>query len=199
MPDRQRQKAYRNLAAENDMSYHFGDDEGLRRQLADFKLLNQGWRGRISHHATRQEGLLRYELHLFDYTYLRSYGKNAKRVSQTVIFCHSQQLMLSEFYLRPETFLHTLAELVGFPDIDFPEDVKFSRQYRLTGPDEEMIRHQFQPEVLHFFALEKGWAFEGLGFYFLLYRRGQLAPAGDLPELYRTALRLFEMLRQDNR
>ena len=198
MPDRQRQKAFRNLAAENDMSYHFGDDEGLRRQLADFKLMNHGWRGRITHHTHRQEGLMRYDLHLFDYTYVRSWGKRAERVAQTVLFFHSTQLMLSEFYMQPETFLHTLAELIGFDDIDFPEDVKFSRQYRLTGPDEEMIRRQFHPEVLHFFALEKGWTFEGLGFYFLLYRRGKLTPTADLPELYRTGMKLFELLRKSN-
>ncbi len=173
------------------------DDFGLLNQINEFKLFGEGSDRKIERVLRHQHGLMDFDIAIFDYSYARWSGANGeydKRIHQTVFFIQSQQLGLPEMYLRPETLLHKIGELIGFHDIDFVRFPKFSGQYRLTGDDEEYIRHHFNEDVLNYFTINKGWTVEGLGFYLLVYRKGQLIPGAQIEELYRQGQEVFQLL-----
>jgi hypothetical protein len=101
--------------------------------------------------------------------------------------------------MQPESLLHKLGELFGFRDIDFVRYPKFSKQYRLTGEDEDFIRRNFREEVLHYFTLNKGWSLEGIGYYFILYKRGLLLPPEETESLYARGMEVYGLLSSEDR
>ncbi|NJB87673.1 hypothetical protein GGR26_003457 [Lewinella marina] len=181
----------RQLADRLGMTFSDSDTHGLDRWLEDFRLAARGRRTAITNVLREQQGLKEYDAYLFDYSY-RSFGKQ-QAVHQTVFFLHSQQLVLPELCLQPETLLHKLGQLFGREDIDFTRFPKFSKQYRLTGTDEGYIRHQFTDEVLNYFTVNKGWSVEGIGYYLLLYKDGFLLPPEEVEQLYRRGLELYRL------
>ncbi|WP_157974518.1 hypothetical protein [Lewinella sp. IMCC34183] len=186
-----REERLRQLADRLGFSFSPADDHGLERFLGDFRLATRGARPAISNVLRRQEGLSDADLYLFDYSY---YERGSKQtVHQSVCFVHSQRLVLPELCLQPETLLHKLGELFGYTDIDFTRFPKFSKQYRLTGEDEDYIRHHFSDEVLNYFTLNKGWSVEGIGYYLLLYKKGFLLPPDEVEQLYRRGRDVLEL------
>lgn len=185
----------KNVARNLKLEYRPTDQWGIVQQLQDFRLFRRGFRGRVHHVMSKEDGLMESRVHVFDYRYLKWAGKHTKRVQQTVFFLESRKLALSEFYMRPEYFFHRIGEMLGVTDdIDFEQHLDFSNNYRLTGDDETFIRHNFNEEVLRFFAIEKGWSLEGLGFYLVLYKHGKLLPADKINEFYQKGLKVYEGL-----
>ncbi|NJC25555.1 hypothetical protein [Neolewinella antarctica] len=185
------------LAQQLNFSFSEEDDYGLLPQLRDFQLFSEGRNRSIKRVLRHQHGLMDFDIAIFDYSYTRWSGSKSnkdKQIYQTVFFVQSQQLGLPEMYLQPETLLHKLGELLGFKDIDFVRFPKFSGQYRLTGGDEEYIRHHFTDEVLNYFTVNKEWSVEGLGFYLLFYRKGWLIPSAEIERFYRRGREVFGLL-----
>jgi len=179
------------------MTYKPTDEWGIQQQLQDFRLFQRGFRGRLRHVLAKQDGLLESKVYIFDYRYLLWAGKSTRRVEQTVFFLESRKLGLPEFYLRPEHFFHRVGETLGLvDDIDFEEYLDFSNNYRLTGSDEEYIRHNFQEEILRFFAIEKGWSMEGLGFYLLLYQKGKVLAPNVIADFYRKGMQVYGKMNE---
>lgn len=179
------------LAEELNCRFYEEDDYGLFSQLADFRLFGKGSRKRIERILRYQDGLMNYELAVFDYRYRNTLASTGKRepdsswVHQTVFFVQSKLLGLPEMQLKPEHLGHKAAALLGlFEDINFARFPKFSSQYRLTGPDEEYIRHHFNDRVLHYFTRHKGWTIESLGYYLIMYRPGLLVPSAQIKDFY---------------
>ena len=190
-----RRQAIRNLARRIDMEYSEDDSPGLMTHLQDFRLFGSGRNRCITNVLRRQEELMEYDLFIFDYEYDDwLHGKHNKRHHQTVFFIRSSRLSLPEMTMRPETLLHKIGDLVGFEDIDFVRFPKFSGQYRLTGTDEEYIRHHFNDEVLNYFTVNKGWTVEALGFYLLLYRKDLLLPVDQIAKFYWRGREVYELL-----
>ena len=187
-----RENSLRNLAASRGFQYTAGDEMGLSKKLLDFRLTAQGGSRTITNVLRKQQGLLEYDVALFDYSY-HDYAIR-HTVRQTVLFLESQQLGLPVLRLQPETILHKLGELFGLHDIDFVRFPKFSGQYRLTGDDEDFIRHHFTEKVLNFFTLNKGWSLEGIGYYMILYKKGVLLPPDQLEALYQRGQQVFRLL-----
>jgi hypothetical protein len=178
------------------LEYHPTDQWGIRQQLQDFRLFRRGLRGRFYHVMSYEDGLLESRVHIFDYHYLRFAGKHSKRVTQTVFFLESRKLVLSEFYMRPEYFFHRVGEMLGITeDIDFEQHLDFSNNYRLTGEDEDFVRHNFKDEILQFFAIEKGWTMEGVGFYLVLYKHGKLLSPPKINEFYHQGMEVYRGLK----
>jgi hypothetical protein len=193
----QRTEQLQQVAAKLAMTYKPTDEWGVQQQLQDFRLFQRGFSGRLRHVLTKQDGLLESKVYIFDYRYLLWAGKSTRRVEQTVFFLESRKLGLPEFYLRPENFFHRIAETLGLvEDIDFEEYLDFSNNYRLTGSDEEYIRHNFQDEILRFFAIEKGWSMEGLGFYLVLYKKGKVLAPNVIADFYRKGMRVYGKLKE---
>ncbi len=189
-----RQTSLRQLAGRLNFSFSPTDDYGLLTQLDDFRLFGSGYKRQIFNIVRRQAGLMEYDINIFDYQYT-PYGTSKDRtVYQTVFYVQSGNLGLPALHLEPETLVHKLGELVGFHDIDFVRFPKFSSQYRLTGEDEEYIRHHFTDDLLNYFTLNKGWTVEGLGFYLLLYKKGTLLPPEQIESFYRRGVEIFDLL-----
>ncbi len=192
---RKRHEQYQRTAHRLKLDYAPDDQWGILQQLQDFRLFRRGFRGRIRHVISQENGLMESKVHVFDYRYLKWMGKHTKRVQQTVFFLESRKLGLPEFYMHPERFFHRIGESLGLTDdIDFEESPRFSHNYRLTGEDEEYIRHYFQEPVLRYFAVEKGWSLEGLGYYLVLYKHGKLLSGDTISNLYRKGLQVYERL-----
>jgi len=194
MPNR-RQQDMDHLARRLGLGFHAEDDFGLSAQLRDFKLFNEGRNKTVRHIIRKQDGLMDFDISIFDYSYKKWHGSGQDNmVHQTVFFLQSARLGLPELWMQPETIVHKLGELVGFTDIDFVRFPKFSGQYRLTGGDEEYIRHHFTDEVLNYFTLNKGWSMEGLGFYLMFYRKGMVIPTGQIEAFYKRGYEVYYLL-----
>lgn len=193
-PYRQRNLAA--LARKLNFSFTETDESGLMAQLQDFKLFSEGRNKSIERVLRRQDGLMEFDISIFDYSFQRWGGGSApeSRVHQTVFFLQSGQLGLPELWLQPETLTHKIGELLGFTDIDFVRFPKFSGQYRLTGDDEEYIRHHFSDDVLNYFTLNKGWSMEGLGYYLLFYRKGMLIASEQIEDFYRRGQEVYALM-----
>lgn len=190
-----RQEELKKVAAQLELDYSATDEWGVKAQLQDFRLFRRGYRGRLSHLMYYEDDLLEMRVHVFDYHYTKFTGKSSRRVHQTVFFLESRKLSLAEFYMRPEYFFHRIGEMLGVTDdIDFEQHLDFSNNYRLTGTDEDFIRHNFNRDVLRFFAIEKGWSLEGLGFYLLFYKHGKLLSDRQIKALYGKGMEVYQGL-----
>ncbi|WP_116106481.1 hypothetical protein [Lewinella sp. IMCC34191] len=186
-----REKSLSGLAHRAGFEFSAADDFGLHRYLSDFRLANRGRRRAVSNILRKQDGLMEKDAYIFDYSY-QDYGdKHTTR--QTVFFLQSQQLTLPGLDMQPETILHKLGELFGFDDIDFVRFPKFSKQYRLTGDDEDYIRHHFTDDVLNYFTLNKGWSVEGIGYYLIVYKKGMLLPPEEILHLFQRGMTVFKL------
>lgn len=192
-PYRQRNLAA--LAHKLEFSFTEDDDYGMLSQLQDFRLFQEGRKKEVKRILRRQDGLMEFDIAIFDYSFQKWGGSaSTSTVYQTVFFLQSAKLGLPEIWMQPETIAHKLGELLGFTDIDFVRFPKFSGQYRLTGGDEEYIRHHFTDEVLNYFTLNKGWSMEGVGFYLLFYRKGTLIPSAQIENFYRKGQEIYALL-----
>lgn len=190
-----RQRNLIELAHKLDFTFHEEDDYGLLGQLGDFQLFKEGHTRKVERILRRQDGLMEFDISIFDYSY-RKWGGSASNGTQyqTVFFLQSAKLGLPELQMKPETLAHKLGELLGLTDIDFVRFPKFSGQYRLTGGDEEYIRHHFNDEVLNYFTINKGWSMEGLGFYLLFYRKGTLIPSAQIEQFYARGQEVYRLM-----
>ena len=186
-----REKSLRNLADRLGFTFGATDEFGLQRLLADFRLASRGNRPELSNILRRQQGVADYDAYIFDYSY-RDFGKK-KSVHQSVFFLQSQRLVLPELCMQPETILDKLGELFGREDIDFTRFPKFSNQYRLTGEDEDFIRHHFTEEVLNYFTVNRGWSVEGIGYYLLVYKKGFLLPPEEVSTLFHRGMDVYRL------
>jgi len=187
--------ALRNIANKLDLEYQPTDEWGILPQLQDFKLFRSGFNGKARHILSRQDELMESTVHIFDYRYLVWSGKSTRKIEQTVFFLESQKLGLPEFYMQPERFFHRIGELLSLTeDIDFEGHIDFSYNYRLTGKEEGYIRHSFKEDVLRFFAIEKGWSMEGMGFYLVLYKKNKILKPILIEGFYNKGLGLYEQL-----
>ena len=134
------------------------------------------------------------DVQVFDYQYTISAGNSHRRISQSVFFVQSKTLELPQFYLRPEDFFQKIAKFFGRQDINFESHPEFSDQYLLQSPDEKRLRKKLNPDLLHFFSVEKKWCLEGLGYYLIFYRNSKRFNRHELRELIDKGHSIFDML-----
>lgn len=187
----------RKVARDLDMEFQESDQYDLTTQLSDFRLFRRGGGKRISNILRKQDGLMEFDIRIFDYRYLRWNGSKMQTHQQTVFYLQSTQLGLPEVWMQPETIFHKIGELFGRGDIDFVRFPKFSGNYRLTGDDEVFIRHHFNDEVLNYFTVEKGWSLEGVGYFLILYKKDRIMSPAKIKELYAKGMKVFGMMKHD--
>ena len=174
------------------------DTERTLPFLLDFKLCNRGTSKSIHNAMQLRDEMYETDIRIFDYHYHISAGNYHHRYKQTVFFVQSQLLGLPEMYLRPERFFHRISAYLNLnEDIDFISFPVFSKQYRLTGADEDFIRYTMHDDVLHFFSFNKHWWFEGLNYYFILYKSNELVAPKEIEQFCQMGLKLIGMLRSD--
>jgi len=181
------------------MEYSEKDEWGLLQLLKGFQLFKKGGRKSVTNILSREDGLEGLKVNIFDYRYVISTGKSAKRFRQTVFFVQSKDLFLPEFWMRPEHILHKIGSFIGLEDINFKEHPEFSNQYYLKGVDEELIRYTFQEEVLHYFTIEKNWYLEGIRYFFILYKKDFLMQPSQIKHFYSNGMELWRRLLREAR
>ena len=176
-----------------------GEDEfGESRFLRSFKFYREArFRKEVHNLAQRSDPMLESTLSLFDFAWRKPAGNSARWRYQTTFFIRSKQLLLPDFYMRPEHFFDRIGTWLGAQDIDFEEYPKFSRNNLLKGEDEQLVRDLLvSPQFARMFKVNRQWTIEGLGYYLVIYKRHKLLTAGEIRKLLKQGLRLLEILRQ---
>ena len=100
---------------------------------------------------------------------------------------------LPDFDLRPELTYHKVVSAFGYQDIDFATHPEFSKSYLLRGSDENAIRMLFRPDMLNFFAGQKGWSVEVRGNWLVVYGLDHTVQPQDLPGFLEQTMRVFRL------
>ncbi len=77
---------------------------------------------------------------LFDYSFVTGNGKNQSTHHWIVAQCQNARLNAPVMKIEPETLLSRVGAMVGFQDIDVPEDPEFSGMFVVQGTSEDAIR-----------------------------------------------------------
>ncbi|MEM7791397.1 MAG: hypothetical protein AAF546_08345 [Verrucomicrobiota bacterium] len=116
--------------------------------------------------------------YLFDYQFTTGGGKNSSTYSQTVAVFNIPDQYLPEFSCKPERFFHRLADLFGQEDINFGDYPNFSKNYRLTGSNEEAVRSIFNSNVIEMLEtrVDNPWSVDAGGNWIAIYRPSKRIP-----------------------
>lgn len=166
-----------------------GQDKAL---LDKFNLAQHGNNRTASLATVADSGELR--LVMFDYQYTTGSGKNKQTPCYSVVLATSRDLKLPQFTLTPESFLHRLGDFLGYKDIDFDEDLKFSDQFQLKGADEEAIRQFFNSERRAALVTLGKISIETQGASFLFYRMGRQRDAAHLSSMIEEGFSIYAKL-----
>lgn len=136
----------------------------------------------------------------FDYTYIVSTGKSAKRVSQTIFFADDKKWDLPDFRLRPEQWWHkVLTKLGAAEDINFPENPDFSKRFHLTSKLEELARQKFSPELQKFLLGGPRIHLEGSNYYLIAYHPRKVFQGEEAKTFFERCCQLTELLQGENK
>lgn len=127
---------------------------------------------------------------VFDYAYTTGGGNSQRRHRQTVFYTTNEELDLPSFSLRPEHFLHRVAGVFGYQDIDLRSRPTFSHLFLLRGELEGRVRSAFTDTVVDFFERRRGTAAAGTGRELLFWRPGGLAKPEEVGTLIDEGLEL---------
>lgn len=193
-----RSNVLRRLAGELEMTFQVEDPFHDLALLRHFRFYRRSNRTRKLYNIlSRQSELLENTLQIFDLEWVVSNGKSSRTFQQTTLFLRSKDLMLPDFYLRPEHFLHRIGTWLGMQDINFVEYPDFSRSNLLRGEDEELIRDLVvKPEFAKMFRINREWFVEGMGYYLVLYQQHRLLNPNEIRDLVVRAMELFAVLRE---
>lgn len=183
--------AFQNLAVE--IGFSQSDAGGLISQLKNMQLFRFGSGRKVENMISN----INYESDsfLFDYTYQISTGKSTHIYDQTVLFFDSKSLSLPDFHLKPENFFDMLKEWFGFHDIDFISHLQFSKQYRLTGEYESVIRYYFNQQMLDLLTDYKSFWMEASNYYLIIYKHQELIRPDQLKVFYNFGQMVFELFK----
>jgi hypothetical protein len=201
--DTQRKKALEALASTLETSFTEKDAFGLARQLNQFDLFkrerNRLFRnGKITNVQRSTVG--ETEVFLFDYSYVISTGKSARRVSQTVFFANDKKWFLPNFRLKPENWWHKILRGIGADrDINFEENTAFSEKFWLKSEFEDVVRQQFTPELQQFMMEKPPVHLEGNNYYLLAYKPGKLLAPEDTQHFFENCCALTRLLQTEGK
>ncbi len=123
-----------------------------------------------------------------------SAGYNDSFHAQTVAMFQSPDLNLPMFELKPKSFKHRLGSMFS-ASVDFSNHPTFAAQYLVSGADATAIRRVFNQELIAALEANSGWAIEGGGGQFFMYRENYIAPPEQIQWLIETGQRLLGLLK----
>jgi carbonic anhydrase len=163
------------------------------KSIADldrFELFTQGRRRKLSNLMTSPGGDPRSLL--FDYSYTTGGGNAQSRHHQTVFYAVSDALQLPTFSLRPQRFIHGIAKMFGYQDIDLHGRPQFSEMFVLRGEDEAAVREVFGAAVADFFEGRASACAAGVGHELLYWRREKRLSGDEIESFVNDGLELVE-------
>jgi hypothetical protein len=165
----------------------------LVAELADMRTLSHGhahellnaWRGHRGNVAVV----------LADHRYVTGSGKNRSVHRRSLAVLRQPHLELPHVFMRPQVAVFdAIGALLGGKDIDFADDLEFSRAFVVQGEDEAAVRALLgpsaRPQVLQ---LARELRLEGRGDT-LLVERPRALPPMELTAFLDTALSLLGVL-----
>ena len=108
-----------------------------------FDILQKGHSKKVTNLAKKEGSVF------FEYQYVSGHGKNSS-VNAYVMMIRDIGKTMPSFSLVKERFIHKIAAIVGYEDIDYEEFELFSKNYRLNGEDEEKVKKFFYDFVPYF-------------------------------------------------
>ncbi len=138
------------------------------------------------------------EVAIGDYQYTTGSGKNSHTHRQTICLVRAPGARLPQAFLRHEVrFFDAIGQKLGGQDIDFPEDLDFSKAFVLQGEDPEATRRLFDGAVRTHLARFAGTRLEleVRGDALVLHRGEQVKPE-ELRDLLQQAAETLGLLRR---
>ena len=167
-------------------------------------LLQRGYRQRFGPAITgKYKGV---NVQLFEHVYSEPQGASDSgdtRYFRTVVVFHVPGFPIPEFVMLGKSLGDRMFEkLFRSKNIHFEDDLKFSRRYALTGPNQEHVLKLFTPELRSAFTgSEKRWAASGIDNQLMLFTDDtldeQLKPEEFIDYLKKT-WEIFEITRSRN-
>lgn len=173
------------------------DEYGQLNLLRDFELFKKGYGKQITNMLSYPKADDGPDFRVFDYKYVIGAGNNTRAIKQTVFFVHSKALNLPQLFMKPENFFDRVGKYFGMQDINFETHPVFSKEYLLQGPDEDLIRKQFNEEVLRYFTIEKKWRLEGINYMMIFYARGKRIPPEQIDWFHKKGMEVYNLFTED--
>ncbi len=159
--------AYKGLAESMGLAYYPECVPSLKEAVEDLPLFNEGEPYGITNmiYGETERG----ELAAFDY----GYRVGGKDMFQYVVYLRANTLSLPHFALRPEKLIHKISSAFAHEDIDFKGHRQFSKQFFLSGDNEEEVRALFTDELIGALEQRPGICVEGGGAQLIYFKRGK--------------------------
>jgi carbonic anhydrase len=176
--EEERVAAIRTAAARMGWSFRPDVEFDALPDLKRFELFRQGHSRNLRNLMTSPPGSIRAVT--FEFSYVVSSGKSSSTHTQTVFYATGDELQVPSFSLRPEHFLHRVAAMFGFHDINFDDRPEFSRRFLLRGEDADAVRHAFTHPVTEFFEAHPACCAAGTGHELLFWEPGKRMDPDEL-------------------
>jgi len=180
------------LAASMGLEFRPLGDLELSQRLGILQLFKLGRNRKLTNLLTGETDECR--ISIFDYRYTTGGGKSSHTTKLTVAALESKRLRIPAFTLRPENFFDKIGGLLGLQDIDFADNLEFSKTFVLKSAEEEKTRELFNRELQNFFLEREGCcveAFPGIMVYFI--PRSRRKPE-EFPSLLAEAYQVFGVI-----
>lgn len=139
-----------------------------------FDVLEQG-RHRYAYNIAKGKWQDR-EAQAFDWHWVTGSGKQTTTHHMSAVLVRSC-LPLKPLLIRPEGFMDTLADLVGFRDIDF-ESAEFSRRFFVKAEDRRWAYDVIQPATMEYLLAAPAFSLGMSGDWVLIWNGSQWDAAG---------------------
>jgi hypothetical protein len=193
--DRKRTEGLRRVAEEMGFEYAAAAPvDGLRARYPGFHLFAQGRRPDVRNLLRGRAGGL--DVSIFDYAYVTGSGKSRHTWRQTVLAFEFDDPDLPGFSLRPEMWFHKVGQWLGYKDIDFDTNPKFSRQYLLrSGEREDDVQALFSDRVLEYYEAHPNVCTEACGHRLVYYRAQKRIGPAEVREFLEEGFRVLALFR----
>lgn len=179
-------------------NFSINNEYGLIGMMKDFDLFKKGYSKRINNIISNTiiEEFEKTDIRIFDFKYTVGGGNSTRRIAQTVFYVHSKSLRLPQFYIGPERFYHRIGKWLGMQDIDFNTFPKFSNQFLVQGPEEDLIRKALNKPLLQMLVQEKNYNLEGINYLLVFYKYNTRIAPEQIASFYQKGNKILELLKQ---
>ncbi|MFM7738672.1 MAG: hypothetical protein ACKO9H_04650, partial [Planctomycetota bacterium] len=146
------------LAASMGLEFRPQGDLELSQRLGILQLFKLGHSRKLMNLLTGETDECR--ISMFDYRYTTGSGKSTHTTKLTLAALESKRLRIPAFTLRPENFFDKIGGLLGLQDIDFADNLEFSKTFVLKSAEEEKTRELFNRSLQDFFIEREGCCVE---------------------------------------
>lgn len=177
-----RDQLFREFAQTKQWEYHGIPAFDNIPLLNNFELFKKGGRKKVLRQMYRSTALMDHQMYCFDYSYVISTGKSSITYKQTVLFIDDKRCSIPQFLVRPTSLWDRVLSFLGFHDIPFPSNPKFSDMYYVKGTEPQLIYALFNDHIPDALSTRPGWHMEGMGYYLILYKHNVLLHTHEIEQ-----------------